>query len=360
MNLVAISSQKVLPLLLVGLAAQSMCGVEMPRFAAYGTVSCELFGRDRPEPRYTSQAEVLFVYSNGWWEIELAINSPPEVAGYFTTCKKIPDGVRYIIVPAGRTDASPLLPAWAKPIPFPPAEEIGQLACWLSLCPDPELPLLDAKRMRMFMFSDLILHPRNRCAYSASYLEPQNAFLSTLYITNNGLIFRREAEPVPYPPPFDGGFLGFAYEVLETTNFNGIQLPSRTILKTLGVRNNAKTRWDLYEASIQRFQLHKVILLENGGELPKLGSTPSVLFGLDRRPPALPKDITVDYSVTNDHWVATTNPGLVARASMMRQLGRDSKSASPVYLFCFLAAVALFPAVAWLVTRKIKKRIEKG
>lgn len=363
MNVVAISSQKVLPLVLagmVGIPAQNICSVEMPPFAAYGTVSCELFGPDRQEPRYTSQAEALFVYSNGCWEIQIAFKSPPEVAGYFTTCKKIPEGVRYVTVPAGRSNTSPVLPALAKPMPFPPAEEIGQLACWLSLCPDPELPLLDAKRMRMFISSDLMPHARNRCAYSASYLKPQNIFLSTLYITNSGVAFRRGPEPVSYQPPFDDGFLEFSYEVLETTNFNGVQLPSRTCLKTLGVRNSAKTRWDLYEASVQGFQLHRVISLENGDELPRLGSTPSVMFGLDRRPPALPKDITVNYLLTNDQWVATTNPGLVARASMMRQLGRNSKSASPVYLFCFLAAVALFPAAAWLVTRKIKKRNEKS
>lgn len=339
-------------------AAPGKGGVELPRYAVYATVTCEMFGQERSEAQYTS--EVLFCYSNGWWEIEQVLNGPPAVAGTHTSCKRIPDGVRYLTVPAGWTNADSLLPASAKPMAFPPPEQIAHLICWLSLCPNPELPILDSRRMQMFTVSDIMPHPRNRCDYSASYFEPEGTFLSALYITNNGVLFQIQADPISYPPPFHNGFLQFSYEVLETTNSNGFRIPSRTILKTLGTRNNAKSRSDLYEASVQRFQLNRFIALSANDEVPRLGSIPRVLISLDRRPPALPRDATVDYLVTNDAWVAVTNPRIVALASMKRRLAKESKS-DPYYLFVFLAAVALFPAATWLVRRKIKRKpSEKG
>ena len=197
-------------------------------------------------PEQPKQAEVTFYSSNGWWQL-VAKNLDTQRAFLQKTqnSMKIPDGVREFILSEpdrGTTVAN------VYPTAFPTPWDTKRLLAWLSFCPHPPLPVIDGKKMRRFLFVpsggiavDLLNHPQNVGDFSASYLQPGGIFLSELNVTNNGMdvdidmTFAKgdnlEVEVKPFPAPGEKGFLDFRFEVLVTTNCNGIAFPLRTVLK---------------------------------------------------------------------------------------------------------------------------------
>jgi hypothetical protein len=328
----------------------------VPAFAAYGSVSGEWF-----EPggttRYKCEADLTFSYGAGLWQIDLDIKSPADQAGQHKSCKRVPEGVRYFTEfgpsagpPVGDT---PLTAAVAEPIAFPPPEDTSLLCVWLSLCPSPALPIIGPGRIRAFMPLRLMLDPRNKATYSAEYLASGSVFLSKLLITNNGLVFQSDADPVRYPTPFGGGFFSFAYEVLDRTNIAGVSFPLTSEVRYLKPRPGAERVDDLYLASVQKLNVRKVEFLSNGETPSKPVSHPPLLLALDQRPPGLPMGVTVDHLVTNDEWLSITNQRLANLATVYRQMRTTKRSGKNAgYLLLFLVLTGAPAAALWFRRHK--------
>ncbi len=333
-------------------------------FAAYGSLSMEWFA---PEggTRYKSDARFAFFYAEGSWQVEIDIESPSEQSGIHKSCKKVPEGIRYYTsfpraygTNTVAAEDAPLTASIAKPVPFPPPEDASLFFCWLSLCPSPDLPITQNGEIRGFLPLELMMDSRNKDSYSVTYLAPENLFLSQLTITNNGLLFRLGADPIPYPMPFKDGFLESTYDVLETTNFQGFSFPLRTALKHWAIRPGAKRRDDLYEASIQRLQMRAIEPLSGVTDFSKRVSTPGLLLALDQRPAGLPKATTMDHFITNDAWASITNARLATLAAVYREMGKNERVGKNMpYLVAFILLTVAVPLVVAFVMRKYKQRI---
>lgn len=343
------------------LSASTVSG-SIPPFQAKGTLTTEKFTPGRGEAVWSIEAEAFFTYSNGLWEIELSFLSPSNYAGNSITCKRIPDGVRYIML------SSQPLPLTAKPgmiteafalgIKYPPPEQTGLLPCWLSLCPDPELPRLHGDRMRRFLFADVQEHPQNQGSFSLRYLGDGGGFLAELNITNNGVEFPFKSAPRPYQLPFQHGFLELRYQVLETTNVGDLVFPFKTTLHRFSRLSGAKTAGDIYESSAETLRLSEILMT---GSMPQQRALrpPERLLAEDERPAGLPQGITARYFVTNEEWVSRTNKWLVELASIYGRSSLPPRSRRHVaLLIVFLTCAVVFPAVI-VLARKIKMRRQK-
>ena len=198
----------------------------------------------------TETGSARFLYSNGWWRVQYIYKSPDRCAGDFFDVRNIPDGSRYMSV-----GAKPLEPGFAPTARatsrlFPLREQGAVLACWLFLRPNPELPIVDNEIMRELTYSWALEHPENRCRYLLKRLEPENEFITALYVTNNGISFLPIEKAVSrYRPPYDAGFLTMSYEVTRTTNVADRVFPSEAVLRRYSTRPNGITVTDLDQAS---------------------------------------------------------------------------------------------------------------
>ncbi len=243
---------------------------------------------------------------------------------------KIPDGVREFILFEGTPDSA-MTVANVYPIAFPTPGDRKRILAWLSFCPHPPLPVIDGKKMHRFIFVpmggiavDLLNHPQNVGDYTASYLQPGGMFLSELNITNNGvsvdITFDKggnpEVEVRPSAAPWDKGFLGFQFEVLETTNCNGIAFPIRTVLRHFYPTYNSKMPDELYMAGISELVVKRISFAAS--DLANRKPAPSILLADDFRPPNLPKNQSVRYDVTDDVWQPVSDPNIQAVARRLR------------------------------------------
>jgi hypothetical protein len=284
-------------------------------------------------PGQPKQAEVTFYSSNGWWQVEVK-NLDPRPS-YITTqnSMKIPDGVREFFLPSETFDRGTTV-AKVFPFAFPTPPGTKQILAWLSFCPRPPLPVIDGKKMHRFLFVpsdgiavDLLNHPQNVGDYSASYLQPGGIFLSELNVTNNGvdvdidMTFANgdnlEVEVKPFPAPGEKGFLDFRFEVLATTNCNGIAFPLRTVLKHFCPNWWAKSADDLYLRGTSELVVKRISF--SASDLANRKPAPSVFVAYDFRPPDLPKNRSVTYHVTDDVWQPVSDPQIQAVARRLRR-----------------------------------------
>lgn len=336
----------------------------IPQFTVEGVVSTETYTPDSSDPTSRIEAIFFFSYSNTWWEIELSSQSgsmngvqPAELARAVINCKRIPDGIRYLATqPAQQAHVGKkgVTSAVVEPIAFPPPEQKGLFVCWLSLCPNPELPIIAAGRIRRLLAADLLGDSRNQGEYMAAYLDPGGAFIGKLIITNNGILFSANKDTVQLGRPFEHGFAEFRYEVVQTTNINGVSFPLSAVLYEFDTRPNPRTRDDVYPAVITRIRMERVVCGGAGGRR----TAPSRLIALDRRPTNLPGGGAVNYMVTNDQWFSKTNPRIVYLASIARQQKQSTHSGrhvARVFIVAVLVISASVP-VAWLfVARRFSK-----
>jgi hypothetical protein len=237
---------------------------------------------------------------------------------------KIPDGVREFIRSEGNAD-SVIPSALVTPVAFPMPGNAHSLLTWLSFSPHPALPLIDGRKMRRFLdvggfgFGlDLLKHPQNEGYFAANYLKPGGVFLSELNVTNNGVNLEFGGsltnEVKPFPSPFENGFLDFQFEVLATTNFNGIVFPIRTVLKHFYPNWWTYPAYDFFTASQSELVVKRISF--SASDLANRPPSPPELAAFDHRPPGIPEGQNVYYTVTNDVWQSlsdTNNPDLARR-----------------------------------------------
>ncbi len=283
-----------------------------------------------------TQAEATFYSSNGWWQVEVKNLNPKTIppspsVPYTQNSMRIADGVREFIIFAGNTNGGTTA-ASVYPIAFPTTGDSRRLLAWLSFCPNPPLPVINSKKMHRFLYVpggsialEMLNHPQNEGDFSARYIQPGGLFLSELNVTNNGMSVDMtmdkggdwKPEVKPYSAPWDRGFLCFRFEVLETTNFNGIAFPLRTVIKHTYPTWNPKMSDDLYVAGVLELVVKRISFAAS--DLANRKSAPSLLIAYDYRPPDLPKNQSVTYHVTDDVWQAVSDPNIQAVARRLRK-----------------------------------------
>jgi hypothetical protein len=317
----------------------------MPPFTAGGTVSLQLFLKaGATNATKKTEKEVYFSYSNGWWQIELkkekgsfqsgdkALPKGPsaeQMAGAITDCRNISDGVRYLLTGRKQQEMAAVsnvwLSAFLESTTFPPPEMSDLFLCWLTLCPNPELPVNAGNKMRRLISVDFLKNPQNQGEYTLQHLAPDNVFLSELCITNNGTILMRDGSLMKLLPPFDKGHLEFDYKILETTNWNGVMFPLRSVLHKYVPLPGATNREGLFAALESRLSIGS---FQVGVESPEIDLKKSkfVVMVHDNRLPHLPGREPIMYVVTNvnDHWMAATNPVLVQYAALFNHVVKSA------------------------------------
>ena len=295
------------------------------------------------------EAAARFWYSNGWWQIECTFASPERVAGKVENCRRISDGVRYgTSVPQefrGTTDK--VWPtAKALAIPFPPPPRVELFVTWLALCPDPELPVIDSKRIRRLNLPQLLDHPKNIGTFSSRMLESGGSFLSELIVTNNGILFGPNETPTQYPGPFADGFVETTFEATERTNVWGISFPLHATLSRFSPRLGGKNREDLRLGAITRLDVTKIGGLDT--EELRGHAAPTLVVALDRRAPKLPDGITVNHIVTNDEWLPAKDPRM--KALVAAYTGAQKPQTNPHWIVRgILVLTILLPASIYLL-----------
>lgn len=300
----------------------------LPPFTAKGTVLTEAsrLNAGRTNIIMSTENEVFFSYSNGLWRIDLECKSgsipmpasahmdasQKQLAGILVDCMNISDGIRYVITHRIATHTNVLRMAFLEPTKFPPPENNDLFLCWLALCPNPALPLIDGSTMRRLITVDFLKDPKNQGEYALQYLAPDNVFLSELCITNEGITPMHDATLMKRSAPHDQGHLEFAYKVLETTNWHGLVFPLRSVLHKYIPVAGATNRDDLFPSVTACLNIDSI---QAGAESPWIDLTKLMLIAMDNRLPHLPGQTPTRYAVTNDQWPAATNPALVKLAA---------------------------------------------
>jgi len=325
-------------LLAIGVVAVSESESKSPGngavvFTAAGFVSTETHLK---KPLYTdniitSDGKVLFMYSNGVWQIQCVfqhfheppLNIPGQseldissgMIGQMIDIKRIPDGTREILISpneANKIKTANYSPsARVQSDTFPNIGEQELFLSWLSLCPNPELPLINSNQIHFAFNPKIFDKPRDAGGFKASYIEPEKQFLSELTITNNGKGTGSDGNTFEYPAPYNNGWFCFSYKVLETTNCDGINFPLKAVLYRYAPLPNGKSPEDTYQEVIATISIQQIDI---GGRNLTLVPVPATVVALDERF-GLHGGRTVNYVITNDQWDSLTN-------SRLQQLGK--------------------------------------
>lgn len=302
----------------------------IPPFVAEGRLVTQQF---RPDTNLNlnlrTEGSVVFLYSNGWWQVESRYRymHRPSEGPFVENSMKIPDGTRSYTLFEGSTNRGMTM-ALACPISFPLSGRTAMLTAWLSLCPYPELPLIDGKRMRRFItlpdYRPKILNaPENEGFYAAKYLTPEKAFLSELVITNKGFGIdlsvgenglEDEGIIMRYPPPFENGFAEFQYKVIETTNLHGITFPLRAVCKRF-------TNWGAKDPDRPHMVLQSELTVTrisfSENDVARRIAAPAEMYAMDARPGVRP-----NYIVRDDQWKPVSDPEIKRRT---RSAGQETE-----------------------------------
>ena len=297
----------------------------IPPFVAEGRLLTQEFRSDT-NLNYRTDARVVFLFSNGWWQVEARCKYANQGNIIVHNCMRIPHGRRSYILFAGSTNTGATTVADACPSSFPPPGKTELLVPWLALCPHPELPLIDGKRMRRFVnlpdYRPNAFNAReNEGRYEVKYLAPESAFLSELVITNNGFSIELNVEKNSgedagdirrYPPPFENGFTELQYKVIESTNLNGITFPIRAVSKRFTPNWGGKDRDDLRVWLQSELTVTRISFAEK--DVARRIAAPYEMFAEDARP-----GVSVNYLVHDDQWKPVSDPELQRRARSVRQ-----------------------------------------
>lgn len=347
------------------MAASGQTGI--PPFIAEGTISTKAFRY--PVNNYIGRVDgkVMFSYSNGVWHVQFTPQYSYPIAlkkgdESVEDWKSIPNGTRQIVTFINHTNlvasnGVPIRPfAEATTSMFPTASKKGLFVPWLSLCPYPDLPTIDSNTIPFNFQPKFAGHPKNKGTYSARYLNPQNAFLAELEITNNGSAFDMSGSSFDYQDPYNKGFRELSYRVLETTNYQGLTLPVHTELRGFGPIPNGKTSEDVYPGIISELYIQKYDF--TGSNLTLL-PVPHFLVALDYR--LTTNDAHANYDIINDQWASISN-GRVKKLSVLAEkvaqryaTKQDGNSGKRNVVMIALFVVVLAPAVLFAY-RSINKK----
>ena len=345
----------------------------IPPFTAEGIVSWEAFSPF--QTNYTDKVEgnFLFSYSNDVWQIQLTYLKPTNInlqaagniAGTMIDLRRIPDGTRIIItyptnaysLGMNRKEIDPSAIATIDKFP-----NIGQQELflpWLSLCPNPELPLISSNLMP-FILDPLVLdNPKNEGRFKLSHIEPEKQFLSELVVTNNGLVFLSDGSTLKLSGLFTNGFVQFSYKVHDTTNINGISFPLYTELNQFAPSPNGTSPEDIYPSIISRLNIKQI---DVGGSHLNLSPVPTNLVALDYRPPGLNNKISVNYNVINDQWYSLTNKFIRQLANHYRSWSinkikwEDKHSTNRVIVLAVIVSLTLVPLIGFIWKTKTNNK----
>jgi hypothetical protein len=196
---------------------------------------------------------------------------------------------------------------------------------WLSLCPNPELPLVNSNLIHVVFRREFFENPKNEGGFRATYIEPGRQFLSELIITNNGTIFLSDGNTMEYPEPYKNGFVGFLYKVLETTNVNGISFPLSAVLYEFSPLPNGKSPEDTYPAVFAQLNVQQI---DVGGRHLTLTPVSANVVALDKRL-SLPNGMTMNYGVTNDQYYALTNKRMQQLVNFYERMSTNKSRVLP-------------------------------
>jgi hypothetical protein len=314
-----------------------------------GIVSTDVFSPTETNAVSSTRAAFQVTITNGDWEIELRYLSPTESRGTGESCKRIPDGVRVRPIFENNT-TNAILAAQAFPLAYPPPEKSPFLLCWLCLCPEPDLPVIDDSHIRRFVSVPFQDNPKNRGSFCVQYLKPESTFISAFSVTNDGISFSKYGNTYPYGAPFSAGFRELQYDLLATTNAGGSMVPLSAVLKRFTPRPGARTVDDVYT----RVLASLTVTLVSTSQLDPLSNWPSVYMALDKRPALLPENIPVNYVVTNDQWQSVTNKDLRLLAAITRNANR-SKVHTGITRAIFIVILMLLPGVVYFLSKHGKR-----
>lgn len=331
----------------------------IPPFFAAGTISLEARNPRESEPYLNVNAEFFFHHSNDWWQVEIKYPNQQQNKPSFQCCMKIPDGTRSYTLFEGDTRKG-MTPADVCPAAFPPPGLTIMFDSWLSLCPNPLLPVIRGNRMRRFLNVptcrvSLLMHPQNEGKYTATYLGPQAHFLKELFITNNGINLDIGSDNLdeikPFRAPFDKGFEELHYQMLESTNIGETTFPLRSVLRRYIPAWVGNTNGYLFVSTLTQITVNQITFSE-GREFSRT-PPPSRLFAYDSRPHNLPEDHTVKYIVTNDQWKRVADPEMVRLAESTRQQKNPHTRTDRRWIMVFVSASILVPPLL-LMLRKFQ------
>ena len=312
----------------------------IPPFIAEGFISCEFHRNPLDTNRVIkSDGKVLFSYSNGIWQIQFSYqhyyNPGLSVAdGRMATMiddKRIPDGIREIFSFPSDTNT---VTADGRPISktaivrlgsFPSVAQQEVFLPWLCLCPNPELPLVNSRLIHINFMPELFDNPKNAGGFKATYIGPEQQFLSELTITNNGTIFSSDGNTYEYPEPYKKGYVEFSYKVLETTNCNGINFPLNAVLCQFAPLPNGISQDDVYLGGIIKFH---ILRIDVGGHNLTLKPVPASVLALDYRL-GLANNRTMNYMVTNDLYLSLTNRIMQQLANVYERMATNKPRVLP-------------------------------
>jgi hypothetical protein len=325
-----------LTLLLPHLAAaeSSSEGVTVPSFSAAGNFSCEQFLSGATNFRMHIDGRFAFSYTNGIWEIQTTyahflhpgFPSPEAQPGTVSDFKRIPDGVREMTLFPNDTN-SPYAMAIAGQYPSPMRREI--FLTWLSFSPKPELPFESSNVIpRLDTPPEFMNDPGNKATFQLEYLKPEAVFISKLDIANNGTYFTTDRGFPKYPEPYSRGFKEFSYQVIATTNCQGINFPLKTALYSYTPSPGGKSNADVWPVVMARLNVETISVRGPGVEMVAI---PNDYIGNDARAPGLEHGSTANYEILNDSWAPLSDSRvqrLVLMAKSTRSIGELYQDAS--------------------------------
>ncbi len=355
----------------VGMSVFAAVNTETPPFAASGTITTKAFRAGEESPHYQAEFTFTFASSNDWWEVEVVRLNAGQGEGEIENCRVVPGGVRNYVLFKGRTNDGALDVATVCPIPFPPPTSPSMFVAWLSFCPVPHLPTIDAKRMHRFLEDitscsgtlDLMADPRNEGKYSVAYLNPEELFLKQLKVWNGGVAIITGNDNQPqfrnFSGAFENGFLDSEFEATESTNLHGITFPLRTIYQHYAPNWATETNDDLYRSVYSELIVSQLSFGTH--ELRNGNAKPVEMFAFDLRPDKFP----VRYLVRNDQWKPVTDPQIQTLVRLARQSKEATRTKSTsetrTAVRFFFGLVTAVPIVIFLVRayKKTKMKNQK-
>lgn len=318
---------------------------DVPALVIRGHIRRELYNPQSREPEKTFETKVVAYSSNSWWRI---IITPLNEDALPIDCARIPDGIRLLPIITNPIKAEPSTAprmdgaAELFPIAYPPPGYLGLFPAWLAFTQGPELPVINQKQMRRFLDANQQDNPENMGTYSVTYLSERSPFLSRLSVSNNGVMFSSDRKTFKTKGKFAAGYEELLYEVLDRTNILGLLLPMKATLIGRAIGPVA-----LYDRCIDRITLDSANLL--GSDEPPQNNLAIMAF--DHRFDKSTKKTAVNYVVTNDTWLATTNANLKSLAQLFSGRPAGLESERGYLLFAGVTVLILAPILIALALK---------
>ena len=259
----------IISLILFAFLSVNSASANISFFTAEGFVSAEVRHPSDTNYFFKTDGTFLFLYSNGIWQIQFTYQHsyhPDSIPsrkkmGTVIDCKRIPDGIREIITPPDNTNNPS---ATTSSSSFPSMAQQELFLPWLSLCPNPELPMVSSNLIHFDFRREMLSNPKNEGRFSIGYIEPGKQFLSELTVTNNGAMIQYDGNVVELPAPYNNGYIQFSYRVLAVTNYNGVTFPLNVVLYQFAPSPTGNSSDDIYPAVVSTLNVSRIATNEEG------------------------------------------------------------------------------------------------